>query len=191
MQVPHEVPLEERVQRGESQTLEFKRSLSLRREGLEALCAMVNSDLARGMVVFGIEPDGTVCGVEQGDLDAAQRSLLQVVRDKCEPPMVVQIEVQELNDHRVLVLSARRYEETPYHEYDGRAWLREGTSNRRLSLSEKEQLIRRRRRGSHPGPWRCDRCGSLVGVLHSFKLTGDGMKKTYGCECGGEFWPVA
>ena len=96
MQVPHEVPLEERVQRGESQKLEFKRSLSLRREGLEALCAMVNSDLARGTVVFGIESDGTVCGVEQGNLDTAQRSLLQVVRDKFEPPMVVQIEVQEL-----------------------------------------------------------------------------------------------
>ena len=112
--------------------------------------------MARGTVVFGIEPDGTACGVEHGNLDAAQRSLLQVVRDKFEPPMVIQIEVQELNDRRVLVLSARRYEETPYHEYDGRAWLREGTSNRRLSLSQKEQLIRRRRRDSHPGPWRCD-----------------------------------
>jgi hypothetical protein len=41
-----QLPLEELVKKGEGQTLEFKRSLSLQRKGLEALYAMVNSDLA-------------------------------------------------------------------------------------------------------------------------------------------------
>jgi len=79
------------VQRGEGQTLEFKRSLGLQREALEALCAMVNSDLARGTVVFGIEADGNVYGVEQGNLDTAQRSLSQAVRDRFDPKLVVTI----------------------------------------------------------------------------------------------------
>lgn len=183
-------PLGVLVQKGESQTLELKRSLSLQRKGLEALCAMVNSDLAWGTVVFGIEADGTVCGVERGNLDKAQRSLSQTIRDRFDPSLIVQMEVDELDDRQVLVLSAERYRGIPYHEYDGRAWLRQGTENHRLNLVEKQLLIRRRDRDTHTGPWKCDRCGSLVGVLHSFDITNEGMKKTYKCECGGEFWPI-
>jgi GTPase len=89
-----QLSLEERVQRGESQTLEFKKSLSLQREGLEALCAMVNSDLAQGTVVFGIEPNGTICGIEKGNLDKAQRSLSQVLRSKFEPQLAAQIKIE-------------------------------------------------------------------------------------------------
>lgn len=188
--MPAQLALAELVRKGESQTLEFKKSLRLRREGLEALCAMVNSDLAQGTVVFGIEADGTICGVEQGNLDTAQRSLSQAIRSKFEPPLVVQIEVEELNGRQVLVLSAERYRGIPYHEYDGRAWVRQGTENHRLNLVEKQHLMNRRNRDTHPGPWRCDRCGSWVGVLHSFEVTNEGMKKTYKCKCGGEFWPA-
>ena len=183
-------PLEELVRKGESPILEFKKSLSLQREGLEALCAMVNSDLARRTVVFGMEPEGTVCGVERGNLDTAQRSLSQAIRNKFDPQLLVRIEVQQLKGRNVLVLSAQRDRDVPYHEYDGRAWIREGTENRKLSLVEKQQLIRRRDRDSHPGPWRCDRCGTWVGVLHSFEISSEGMRKTYKCRCGGEFWPA-
>ncbi len=185
-----QLPLEELVKKGESQTVEFKRSLSLQRKGLEALCAMVNSDLARGTVIFGIEADGTVCGIEQGNLDTAQRSLSQTVRNKFDPQLVVQMELGELNARQVLVLSAERDRGVPYHEYDGRAYIREGTENCRLSLVKKQQLARRRDRDSHSGPWRCDRCGRLVGVLHSLEISNEGMKKTYKCRCGGEFWPA-
>jgi len=190
MHMAQQLPLEELVKKGESQTVEFKRSLSLQRKGLEALCAMVNSDLARGTVIFGIEADGTVCGIEQGNLDTAQRSLSQTVRNKFDPQLVVQMELGELNARQVVVLSAERDRGVPYHEYDGRAYIREGTENRKLSLVEKQQLVRRRDRDSHPGPWRCDRCGTWVGVLHSFEISSEGMKKTYKCQCGGEFWPA-
>ena len=179
------LPLEELVKKGESQILEFKRALSLQHKGLEALCAMVNSDIARGTVIFGIEADGTVCGIEQGNLDTAQRSLSQTIRNKFDPQLVVQIEVGELNARQVLVLSAERNWGVPYHECDGRAYIREGAENRKLSLVEKQQLARRRDRDSHSGPWRCDRCGTWVGVLHSFEISNEGMKKTYKCECGG------
>jgi len=185
-----QLPLEELLRKGEGQTLEFKKSLRLQREGLESLCAMVNSDLARGKVVFGIEPDGTVCGTEEGNLDTAQRSLSQVARNKFDPQLVIQIEVEELNNKQVLMLSAERDRGVSYHEYDGRAWIREGSENRKLSLVEKQHLTKRRDRDSHQGPWRCDRCWSLVGVLHSFEISSEGMKKTYKCGCGGEFWPA-
>jgi len=182
--------LEEIVRKGEGQTLEFKKSLSLRSEGLEALCAMVNSDVARGTVAFGIKPDRTICGIEHGNLDTAQRSLSQVIRDKFAPPLVVQMETKELNGKMVLMISAERYQGIPYHEYHGRAWIREGSVNRLLSLTEKESLTGKRNRDKHPGPWRCNRCGRWVGALYSFEVSNEGMKKTYKCGCGGEFWPA-
>ena len=190
MDIPQQSSLKELVQKGESQTLEFKKSLSLQREGLEALCAMVNSDLARGTVIFGIEKNGTVYGIEEGNLDTAQRSLSQAIRNKSDPPLIVRMEIEELDSKKVLAISAERSRDVPYHEYGGRAWIRRGSEKRRLSLAEKQQLTKRRNRDSHPGPWRCDRCGSLVGVLHSFEISNEGMKKTYKCQCGGEFWPA-
>jgi len=190
MDMPQQSSIRELVQKGESQTLEFKKSLGLQREGLEALCAMVNSDLARGTVVFGVEKDGTVYGIEEGNLDTAQRSLSQVIRNKFDPPLIVIMKVEELNGEKVLAISAERSRDVPYHEYDGRAWVRQGSEKRRLSLAERQQLTKRRNRDSHPGPWRCDRCGSWVGVLHSFEISNEGMKKTYKCRCGGEFWPA-
>lgn len=51
---------------GETQTVELKKSLSLQREALEALCGMINSDSATGTVIFGVSPDGNICGVEEG-----------------------------------------------------------------------------------------------------------------------------
>jgi len=190
LDMPQQSSLKELVEKGESQTVEFKKSLSLQRKGLKALCAMVNSDMARGTVIFGIEADRTVCGIEQGNLDTAQRSLSQTIRNKFDPQLVVQMEVGELNGKQVLVLSAERDRSIPYHEYDGRAWIREGTENCILGLTEKQHLTRRRDRDSHPGPWRCDRCGTWFGVLHSFEISSEGMKKTYKCGCGGEFWPA-
>jgi len=78
----------------------------------------------------------------------------------------------------------------PYHEYDGRAWIREGSANRLLSLSEEEMLVRKRNRDKDQEPWKCDQCGTLVGVLHMLEISSEGMKKTYKCGCGGEFWPA-
>ena len=48
---------------GEEQTVEFKQSLSLRKEGMEALCGMINTDDAHGTIFFGVSPDGGIKGI--------------------------------------------------------------------------------------------------------------------------------
>lgn len=134
--------LEKMIAQGESQTLEFKKSLSLKREALEALCAMVNADNARGVIIFGIKSDGSVCGIEPGNLDKAQRSLSQTIKEKFDPPLIAQIKLGDLKGKQILVLSAKRSLGIPYHEYNGRAWIRQGTENRKLSFAEKQQLMK-------------------------------------------------
>ncbi len=177
------------IAKGEGQTTEFKKSLSSRREALEALCAMINADCAKGTVIFGVAPDGTVCGVESGNLDTAQRSMSQAINQRFEPPLRSEIQVSELEGKTLIVLTAERPRSVPYYEYDGRAWIRQGSEKRQLTLSEKDQIRRSRDRTFHPGPWKCDRCGSWVGQLISVTMTKDGMKKNYDCHCGGQFWP--
>jgi len=174
----------------ESQHLEFKKSLSLRKDALEALNAMVNSDAAKGCVVFGIDPQGAVVGIEPGNLDSAQQSLSQHIREKFEPALVHTIEILDCEGKVLLTIQAERSKNTPYHEYDGRAFIREGSSNRQLSLQEKKGFTKRRDRDQHNGPWKCDGCGSVVGMLMNMNVSDQGVTKSYYCDCGGSYWPI-
>jgi hypothetical protein len=88
------------------------------------------------------------------------------------------------------LLQAERNREVAYHEYDGKAYIREGSSNRQLSYAEKQQLMTSRNRDKHTGPWKCDRCGTVVGMLMSIVITDQGVSKSYDCECGGQYWPM-
>jgi predicted HTH transcriptional regulator len=180
----------ETLAREESQTFERKASLSLRKEALQALCGMVNGEPAVGEVLFGVSPTGQLRGVEPGDLDKAQRSLAQAIRNGFDPPLMFETSVISHGSKRFLLLSARRSGETPLHEYDGRAYIREGTSTRKLNLKQRKALDSRRNRDAHSGPWRCDKCRSMAGMLVSFEVTDDGIRKTYDCGCGGEYWPA-
>ena len=185
-----QIDLDEIRKLGETQKVEFKKSLSLRREALEALCGMINSDNAKGKVFFGVSPDGSIEWVEEGNLDSAQKNLVQHIRDKFEPPIICSIEVLQCEGKTLLLLEADRAPGVSYHEYDGRAFIREGSTRRQLSYDEKRQLSKKRDRDQHNGPWKCDRCGSFVGMLVSIELTEYGMKKNYKCNCGGEYWPA-
>jgi predicted HTH transcriptional regulator len=151
---------------------------------------MINTNYAKGKVLFGVAPDNSICGIEPGNLDTAQKSLVQNIRNRFDPPIMCSIEILECDDKSLILLEAERNLEVPYHEYDGRAYIREGSSNRQLSYAEKQQLLTKRNRDKHNGPWKCDRCGAIVGMLISMEITDQGVKKSYDCECGGQFWPM-
>jgi predicted HTH transcriptional regulator len=174
----------------ETQAVEFKKSLKLRKEGMTSLAAMVNADGANGMILFGVESDGTPCGVEPGDLDKAQRTLAQHMGEKFDPRLIAKIELKECDGRMLLSVSAHRAAGVSYHEYDGRAYIREGSTNRSLSVAEKAQLNSRRRRDLHTGPWKCDGCQVVAGMVLGMETTASGVQKSYRCDCGGEFWPI-
>lgn len=174
----------------EGQTIEFKKSLSLIKEASETLCGMVNADVSKGIVFFGVAPDGSIPGVEKGNLDTAQRTITQHIRQKFSPSLIVQIDIVECDGANVIRLEAKREPTIAYYEYDGRAFIREGSTTRQLTYEEKQHLLKKRDRSQHNGPWKCDKCGSIVGMLSQIMVTNEGIKKTYKCGCGGEFWPI-
>lgn len=136
------------------------------------------------------EPDGQIAGVEPGDLDKAKRSLAQSIGNKFQPAIQYTFDVLEVSGKRVVVVSATRNRDVAYHEFDGRAYIREGTSTRQLTLAEKQSLQSQRDRRQHNGPWKCDLCGSWVGMLSSIVISDRGAHKSYACSCGGEYWPA-
>ncbi len=182
--------IDEILKQGESQTTEFKKSLSLRKKAFESLCGMVNSDYAKGLVIFGISPTNDIIGIEPGNLDSLQISLTQHIGQKFEPPLICSIEVISIQDKFLIIISAKRLPQVPYHEYDSRAFIREGTLTRKLVLTEKINLQKIRNREQHNGPWECDRCGTIVNMLSSIVVTDCGIHKSFKCHCGGEFWPL-
>jgi predicted HTH transcriptional regulator len=178
------------IKLAETQSIEFKKSLSLQKEAFEALCGMINCDAATGLVLFGVAPDGVVIGIEPGNLDSAQRKLAQSIQQKFDPTIFPSIEVLDCEGKYLVLLKAQREKSVAYHEYDGRAYIREGTRNRQLSVTEKQRLHKRRTRDQHNGPWMCDKCSSFIGMLNQLVVTNEGVYKTYKCKCGGEFWPA-
>jgi predicted HTH transcriptional regulator len=173
----------------ESQELEFKTSLAKTDDGLQSLCGMLNTDKGQGTCIFGVAPDGQIEGVG-GNLDSAQQKLENKIRMKFEPPIIADINVQEKESKNVITIMASRDKKVPYHEYDGRAYIREGTVTRQLSLSEKQQIQKRRDRDHHNGPWKCDKCGLVMPDSRYFAYIGRELVKPYSCQCGGEFWPA-
>ena len=176
---------------GETQTVEFKRSLSAQKAAFKALCGMINSDSATGTVVFGVSPDGSVSGIEPGNLDSAQKTLAQKAQQRFDPRIIARINVLECEDKHLILLQADRASTVPHHEYDGRAYIREGSTTRRLTIDEKQHLDKRRNRDQHNGPWECDHCGAVAGMHVGIAITEEGVRKSYACECGGEYWPIS
>lgn len=185
------ITIEQLSRLAETQDVEFKNSLNLRKEGMRALNAMVNADPARGTVLFGVAPDGAVVGVDPATVDRAQQTLAQHIREKFDPHLNVTIETLDCDGKTLVEVRATRPRSVPYHEYDGRAFIREGSTSRQLNLQEKATLTRQRDRAQHGGPWQCDSCGAWVGILTQLVMTSEGPRKTYQCSCGREFWPAS
>jgi predicted HTH transcriptional regulator len=144
------VPLDE-LASGEGQTVEFKKSLSQCDRGLEALCGMINADLARGAVWFGVRDDGQPVGIRAASLDRAQRKLSRKMQ-KFDPPVEPVVEVIERAGKRFIRVSAVRSKNVSCHEYDGRAFIREGSITRKIGVEEGQALQRSRNRDKAAGP---------------------------------------
>ncbi|MGO8756219.1 MAG: helix-turn-helix domain-containing protein [Gallionellaceae bacterium] len=176
---------------GESQVLEFKRSGRLIKEAFTDLCAMVNANVGTGTVVFGIEPNGVACGLQVTNLDTFQQTLAQHAQQKLDPPLQIEMEPANCDEKPILFFRATRNRGVSFHEYDGRAYIREGSATRQLTLSEKRQLELSRNRDLHNGPWRCDRCGGVAASINGIAYTDSGPQKIYiHQKCGGEWWPA-
>lgn len=156
---------------GESQTYERKVDGQWQ-TGLTGICAMLNSS-GRGTLACGVRNDGTVAGVAASNLDTVMRSRSQTIVAKFEPNIVHQWHVVSHPDGTVLILEAERFPGVAVHAYDGRVFVREGTTNRQLTMAEALALASSRTAGPLVGPHVCPACGyrSALGMTVGGTIT--------------------
>lgn len=122
--------------KGESETLELKRSTGGRKEAAATICAMLNR--SGGTVLFGVEPTGKVIGQVIGEQTIEQ--LVNEV-DGITPKARPTVERISLDESReVIAITVRSGKLQPYR-YKGVAYLRVGNTNRKMTDAEADQIV--------------------------------------------------
>lgn len=115
--------LQQLVGAGESETLEFKRSMAEREAATRTICAMLNGRRG-GSVVFGVENDGSIRGVEIGD--QTHDRIRGEVRG-IDPPVITDLTTIPIAEGRaVFLLSVPG--NTDVFRFQGRPYIRLGAS---------------------------------------------------------------
>ena len=132
----------ELVAKGESETVEFKKSTSSLREAIEAICAFANR--RGGYLLFGIDDDGTVVG--QQVTDDSLKNIANAVKLNTDPKLYPGVEKVEIEGKACILVMIEESPLKPHLAY-GRAFLRVGSTNQRLDRERYEQMLQQRLNG--------------------------------------------
>ena len=123
------------VASGESESAEFKRSTGQRTEATKTVCAMLNG--LGGIVLFGVEDDGNILGQ-----DVSAHTLEDVARElrRIEPPVFPEIETIALESGQKVIALLVPGGGGPY-SFDGRPYLRQGTTTVVMPRDEYERRL--------------------------------------------------
>ncbi len=107
------------ISEGESFKIEFKRQFSSIEKIAKELIAFANTK--GGMILFGVDDDGTIYGVES---EKSESDLIyEAARDFCEPPIEPIVQVIELNRRDVVVAIVEESKTKPHRLQDYRGKL--------------------------------------------------------------------
>ncbi len=133
----------ELISSGESSGVEFKREDLSTQDLAKELVAF--SNLEGGMVLLGVEDDGTVTGLDREDLE---EWVMNVCRDKIRPAIIPFFEVVRgvQSNHDVAVVRVTRGYDVHalWHNTTNRYLIRVGTQSREASQEELARLFQRR-----------------------------------------------
>jgi ATP-dependent DNA helicase RecG len=120
----------------ESDTLEFKKSLSLIEPALRSICGFLNHH--GGVISFGRTNTGAIVGVDPAD--HSLRRLSQQITSRIKPEITPDIRVIEDQGKHLIVVTVPEGIGKPYF-LDGIAYMRTGTENRVMPPDELKRII--------------------------------------------------
>ena len=133
--------LEELIEEGESQNIEFKDSLRLKREIGETVSAFSNT--RGGTILIGISDFGGVKGVEVGKRTLEE--LANYLKINTDPHIYPEINLCQISDKDVIAVKIKENDEKPVF-FKTHAFKRVGRTNQRISTSEIRKLAREERK---------------------------------------------
>jgi ATP-dependent DNA helicase RecG len=125
------------ISKGESATLELKRSTGELREAMQALCAFANGK--GGRVIMGVKPNGELVGQQVSEQTFHE---IAAQRDRFEPPIEFEVEnVVVAPGRSALVLTVAGARDSVPFTFDGRAFERVGNTTRKMGQERYEALL--------------------------------------------------
>ncbi|MGB9718803.1 MAG: RNA-binding domain-containing protein [Thermoproteota archaeon] len=131
--------IDELVEAGESEKLEFKKSLAERDEILETITAFSNT--RGGTVVIGVDDHGNVIGVDfkKGEIESLENSINQLI----EPRVYPDFKIIPYRNRLILKIEVHEGFNKPYF-YRGACYVRRGSVTRRLDRNGILEVVSRR-----------------------------------------------
>ena len=116
--------IKELITKGESETLEFKKTTGQRTDAAKSICAMLNKN--GGYLLFGISDDGCIVGQQ-----VTAKTMADIHHEiRCiDPSVTLNVENIPISEHKSVIVVHAFADDAPY-TYDGKPYLREGPSTR-------------------------------------------------------------
>ncbi|NJE26459.1 DeoR family transcriptional regulator [Thermococcus sp. MV5] len=129
--------VERLISTGENEEIEFKENFDF--NGIvETAVAFANK--RGGVILVGVRNNGTVVGVQTGR--ETLRDWANRISQNTDPPIIPELEVEDINGKKVLCIKIDEYPIKPVM-FRGRAYMRVGSSNKRLNAREIAELYYR------------------------------------------------
>ena len=120
----------------ESESVEYKRSLSELNEGILSLTAMLNKN-GHGTVYFGMDDDGKAVGVDIGK--DTLKNITSMVFDSTDPHLIPSVEMIRVDDKDLIKVHVEG-NNRPY-AYKGIIYVRAGEEDRKAPMDEVRRMF--------------------------------------------------
>ncbi len=131
-----EQDLEQLIQMGESETVEFKRELPPQREQI-AIGATALANRRGGRLFIGVADDCSIFGCK---LEKPKDTLTQILRAYCDPPLDVVIDEVQIRNLPVIVVTIPEGKDKPYAVKEKGVYIRTGSNKRPITRYELDEI---------------------------------------------------
>ena len=131
-----EQDIEQTIQMGESEVVEFKREIPSRRDDI-AISATALANHRGGRILIGVADDCQVVGCR---LDKPKDIITQILRSHCDPFPAFFVEEVTIADLPVVVVRVTEGDDKPYSVKDRGVYVRRGSTNRVATRYELDEM---------------------------------------------------
>ena len=130
----------EKIHLGEDSTIEFKRELPRRDSLADEIAAFANA--RGGVILIGVDDHGDIAGLDQRNLNQAERTVVEICRDSIEPQLPIFTEKLRLDEKSLLKI------DVPHslfvHRSPGGYLARQGSTKRVMPTDQLARLLQSR-----------------------------------------------
>ena len=135
--------LADQISLGEDSTIEFKRELPDRKKLADEIGAFANTN--GGVILIGVDDDGTIVGVDREELDGVERTAIEICWDIIAPRVYIVTKKVRIKDKNLLKIDVPRSQYV--HRSSNGYFIRQGSSKRKVPTEGSVQSFQNSLRG--------------------------------------------